>query len=248
MGHSHGQVALVALALAACHRDPIGDTWTTADWVQAGVPDPGHAWTADELDVAVKAIQKAVSADRHRLPAFHGNRGGAVFARVVSPAADDPNAELRARFPKLGVALEAHRAFVHLYPVDALEPATREAIEAFGAMFDDYARIEPLADPFMATFGSDDATLPVRQSALDKMQAALAVMIHAALLVGADARAHIADRVALVDYVGRVLPVAFPHFAADAQAQIRSDLNILLHRTTGDLHDAVAADLRLVPP
>jgi hypothetical protein len=250
VGNSHAQVAALCVlaTAAACHRDPIGDAWTTADWTEAGVPDPGHEWTSDELDLAVKAIEKAIGVDRHRRPAFHGSRGGAVFARVVSEPVLDPKADPRARFSSIELGLEAHHAFSNLYPIAALEPASRESIETLGVMFDDYARLEPAIDPFLATFGSDDASLDARRKSVLKVQVGLGLMLHHAFLVANDRRISVVDRVALLGYVGHAIPAAFPHLTPDVQDKLRSDAAVLVHATTGDLHDAAAAVLRLVPP
>jgi hypothetical protein len=246
VGHSRAQI-IALVALASC-RGASGDSWTTADWVAAGVPDPGHEWTSDELDLAVKAIEKAVARDRHRLPAFRGTRGGVVFARVTAEPALDPHADPRARFGSIELGLEAHRAFENLYPTDLLAPTSRASIEAIGVMFDDYARLEPAIDPFLESFGSDDPTLQVCHASVQKLQDGLSKLLHGALVLANSHAVPVADRVALLGHVRAAIEAAFPHLDAGAQAQLRSELAILAHGTTGDLHAAAAAVLASLPP
>jgi hypothetical protein len=251
MGDSRKIIGLVIAAIvAACHggAEPPGDGWTTAQWTAAGVPDPKRAWTPDELKAAVEVIKKSVGEDAHRLPKFHGANGGELFSRVTAAPTLDPKAEVRAAFGAAFTTEEAHRAFSTLYQPDGLTAPTREFVESFGSVYDDDARLLPLCDPFIATFGSDDPTVPARRGGLQKMLQGTGQMIVGGIMVAADLRVAEADRVALLGYIGHVLPVSFAGLSPDDQATIRANLGKLVDGSSGDLHTAAAAVQRLLPP
>ncbi len=248
MGDPRREVIVAALALlvATAAADPTSDAWTTGDYVKAGVPDPGHAWTSAELGSAVAVVTK-VSAER--LPRFHGAQSGDVFARLVAPTLADPSGDVRIRFVALFDSEEAHHALMKLYmPAHALDAPSRELIETFGALFDDYTRMDPLLQPFLASFGASDPKHANRVAGMMKIWAGLGDAIIGAIMIADQKRVAIAYRVAMLDYVARVTPIAFVHLDADHQQRIRDYVTKLGAATTGPLRDAAARVLHTLPP
>lgn len=244
-------VALAALALlvATAAADPPGDAWTTGDYVKAGLPDPGHAWTSAELGAAVVVITKVSAGVPERLPSFRGAQSGAVFARLVAPTLVDPSGDVRVRFVALFDGEEAHHALMKLYsPAHPLDAPSRELIETFGALFDDYARLEPLLQPFLASFGASDPKHANRVAGMMKIWVGLGEMIAGAIMIADQKSVPVADRVAMLDYVAHVTAIGFVHLDADHQHRIRDSVAKLHAATTGPLHDAAARVLQTLPP
>jgi hypothetical protein len=237
-------VVMVAGALACQPPDKATDTWTVRDYMQAGVPDPGHAWSSSELTAAVAAI----AGHPDHLPSFQGARSGAVFARVVAPAPDDPAAAVKDRFVDLAERAEALRTFAKLYIGGPSDVPRREPVEAWGTMIDDYVVLEALAQPFLATFGSGDRSLPSRVDGLRKMHEGEGEMLRGLVLMASDSRADLAVRRAILGHAAHAVAGLFPSFGASDQQEIRDSVGKLVDGTTGALHDDAVAMQHALPP
>jgi hypothetical protein len=74
----------VAAAAAASGSAPPDPSLTVADYVAAGVPDPARPWSANEMAVAARVLNRLAAGDPSRLPAHGSARSGALFARITS--------------------------------------------------------------------------------------------------------------------------------------------------------------------
>jgi hypothetical protein len=237
-------IFVLVLGVLACQsKDKATDTWTVRDYMQAGVPDPGHAWSSSELKAAVAAF--AVHSDH--LPSFQGARSGAVFARVVAAAPDDPTASVKTRFSDLLEREDALRAFAKLYLSDDLDVPRREPIEAWGTMLDIDVMMEPLMQTFLASFPPNDPSLGKRMDGLHKMREGEGEMIRGMLLMAADTRADLAVRRAILGHATHPVAVLFPSLGADDQREIRDLLAKLVDASTGALHDDAVAMQHALP-
>src|SRR4051794_24919887 len=127
------RTCLLVVLLACGPRGAPPEAWGTADYVAAGVPDPGHAWSSAELTKASAAIAAAAADHDDRLPRFRGARSGAVFARLLEAPADDAT---RPVAPRLGEHLARYEALNQVQKpyVHGLATPTREQVELAGAL------------------------------------------------------------------------------------------------------------------
>jgi hypothetical protein len=236
-------LVVVAGVLACQSQDKATDTWTVRDYMQAGVPDPGHAWSSSELKAAVAAI--AVHSDH--LPSFEGSHSGAVFARVVAAAPDDPTATVKARMNDLMAREDALRAFAKLYLGGDRDVPRREPIEAWGTMLDIDVTLEPLMQTFLASFPPDAPSLGKRKEGLRKMRGGEGEMIRGMLTMASDTRADLAVRRAIVGHATHAVAGLFSSFGASDQLEIRGSLAKLVDGSSGALHDDAVAMQHALP-
>jgi hypothetical protein len=237
------RVALVVGVVACQSQDKATDTWTVRDYMQAGVPDPGHAWSSSELTAAVAAI----AGHPDHLPRFQGERSGAVFARVTAALPDDPTATVKDRLNDLVEGQEALRTFTKLYVGGMSDVPRREPIEATGALLDLYVVTDPLMKPFLASFKPDDPSLPTRVNGLHEMRVGEGTMMRGMVMIASDTRAELEVRRVSLSHVTHAVAVLFPSLGADDQKEIRDLVAKLVDGSTGSLHDDAVALQHALP-
>jgi hypothetical protein len=224
------------------------EAWGTADYVAAGVPDPGHAWTDVEVVTASHAIQRESADHRERLPRYRGAKSGAVFARLVeAPAPDDPAIAIVERFKGHMERGEALNALSKLYGFGRNPVPSRDEIELFGAMLREMATEMALIDPFLASLGPDGRT-PARLGGLEQARRGAGGMVTGALMIVDGAGLALDDKRALVQHLTPALPSLFAQLLPDTQHDVRGRLAALVDATDGPLHDDLVAAQRALPP
>jgi hypothetical protein len=157
----------VAASQAAIETAPDPDrSLTTAEYVAAGVPDPGRPWSADEMAAAARALGRIATADPGQLPAYQNARSGALFSRIVSventsvcrlPNAPGDPGGLTACI-RLGLALDA---IVKSYA----KAGDDELALVFGADLQAIAALIRLSDQYKRTSGDDPESFTALVSA-----------------------------------------------------------------------------------
>jgi hypothetical protein len=230
-------------AAAPSVADP---AWSVADYVKAGVPDPDHTWSAQELARAATVIVREAASHPERLPGYRSARSGAVFARLVEVPPDDPAQPIAARvkdgldrFKALGSLTRPYGLTIHGTP-------SRDAIELAGAMLRSQAVLMHLTEAFLDSLGSDGRTA-ARMAGYRRLQGDVAAMATGVLTLVEQAGVAIDDRRAMVQHVAAVLPSTFPHFIPEHQRAARDQIAALVNATTGPLHDDLVAVQRALP-
>lgn len=236
---------VVVLLLVYPSHDAHAEAWGTKDYVAAGVPDPGQAWSGAELGKAADAIATAAAGHAERLPRYRDAASGAVFARLVEPSRADPAASLQAR---IGAHLERWLALNRLVPLYAngLGPPPREQIELFAAAIREAAAVAPLTAPFLASFPPDDPSLPTRRHGLAKFDEGVGGMLLGSVMIADNQQVPDADRLFVLRYLAETAPVMLPRLPAARQKEIRTYLAKLTAALTGDLHDAAVRVQRAI--
>ena len=228
---------LVAFTLACGSPHASPEAWGTSDYVAAGVPDPAHPWTNEEISKASDVIAQAATAHADRRPRYKGPRSGAVFARLVAAPADEPAAPPTAQLGAHMVRFEALNKASKLY-LNGLLPPTREQIEIFDALLHEAVAIDALSMPFLASFSADDPSLPARRAGLDKFHVGVGAMLLGSVMIADNRGVAEDDRLAVFRYLADTAPVLLPRIPADQQQQIRSYVGKLVEATSGKIHDA----------
>ena len=234
------QRAWLVVVLFACGtRGLPQEAWGTADYVAAGVPDPGHVWSTTELTKAADAIATASNGHTERLPHYQGKRSGDVFARLAAAPADDPAMAIAQRLGDHLTRYEALNRTAKLY-ANGLGPPPREQLELFGALLDVSLTINAEVDPFLASFAADEPSLQVRREGMATFRKGMGDMLYGHVMVADDKRVSDADRIVVLHNVARSIGPVWAVLPADRREQIRVYLGKLAGATTGPLHDAAA--------
>lgn len=243
-------LGIVTVVLVLTARPASAEEWATRDYVAAGVPDPGRPWSTAELQQAVDAIARAAADHPERLPRHRGASSGPVFARLVEERTDDKTAPIGARFAAHTERVGALTQAFKLYGDGVSRPPVREQFELMHAMLREAMVIGALSDPFLATFRADDPSLPTRRDGLAKLGLGVGGMLLGSILMSADRRVPLADRLVLLRYISDAAPSLFPKVPATFQESIRTTLAKLVEGTTGELHDAAVRVQRSIgaPP
>lgn len=243
---------VIAIVLAGGMREvraDIGgakvDAWGTAEYVAAGAPDPGRAWSTAELGKAVDAIAQAVADHAERLPRYRGAKSGKVFARLIEVSPEDMSLAVTDRMIAHLQRYEAMNKASKWY-ANGLGPPPREQIELFAVLLHESVVLSGIVGPFMATFARDDPSLPARRNGLLKFREGVAEMLLGSAMVADDRRVPDADRIVVFRYLEEAAPVLLPTLPAERQAPIRSYIEKLAAATKGDLHDAAVRVQRAI--
>jgi len=230
---------LLVVLLACGARGAPPEAWGTADYVAAGVPDPGHAWSNAELVKAGTAITAAADGHEDRLPRYRGARSGAVFARLIEAPADDATRPVALR---LGEQLARYQTLndVQKRYLHGLATPSREQIELAGALLHESVTMMALVDPFLATFSADDPSLETRRNGLATFRRGSADLLYGAVMVADDRRPPTEDRVAMLRHVAETIGPLWPALPVPRRDEIRAYLVKLSEATTGALHDVAA--------
>jgi hypothetical protein len=236
---------VVVVLLVVPSHDAQAEAWGTKDYVAAGVPDPGQAWSGAELGKAADAIATAAAGHAERLPRYRDATSGTVFAKLIEPSREDPAAPLTAR---IGAHLERWLALNRLVPLYAngLGPPPREQIELFAVAVREAGAIAPLTGPFLASFPRDDPSLPTRRHGLAKFDEGAGGMLLGSLMIADNRQVPDADRLVVFRYLAETAPVLLPRLPAARQNEFRTYLSRLTAALTGDLHDAAVRVQRAI--
>ncbi|CAN5476621.1 hypothetical protein BH11MYX1_BH11MYX1_27990 [soil metagenome] len=243
--------ALVLVVTFSCGKPTNAlptETWGITDFANAGL-HIDKPWTPDNFTTAATVLKAQCTGHRDRLPHFHGQKSGEVFAKLLTPLPDDHAAPVTERFKAHMLRGEALNAISKLYLEDMLAAPSREFIEVMGSYLGEAAALATTADPFLASFGPDDPKHQTRLDGLAKMKHGDGLMMQGGLLVAEDARVPEDDRLAMLAYVTAVLPTLFPHAEPEVQQTIRDNLAKHVETTSpGKPHDAFVAARQALPP
>jgi hypothetical protein len=245
-----GFLVVVTLVLgctkAATNQLP-AEAWTVADYANAGL-HIDKPWTADDYTVAASVLQQQSAGHRERLPRFHGEKSGAVFAKLLIDLPADSGEPITERFTAHFKRGEAINAISKLYVENELATPSREWIELMGASMREAAVLATNADAFVASFGLDDPQRDVRLGGLARMKDAYGSMLIGGLLVADQLRVPEDDRVAMLGHVTEALPTLFPLLPPDKQRSIRDIIaKQVAAFPAGRLHAAIIAAEQVLP-
>ncbi len=237
--------ALVLLLVLGCSKQPARapEAWGVADYAKAGIAID-KPWAPDDYPAAAAVLKQLLPDHRDRLPRFHGDKSGAVFAKLMTPPPDDSAAPIAARFFAHMTRGEALQTLSKLY---SAVPPSRELIEVMGANLGEAAALATEAEPFLASFGPDDPQRAIRLDGLAKMRTGFGEMMAGGLMIASDPSLPEDDRVAMVNHVTAVLHVLLPFTEPATQQQIRSTIAAQVSATKGNVHDAFVAAQRALP-
>jgi len=213
----------IVLAIGCTKKDNAlpAEEWGAADYAAANIPAVDHPWTHQEY-LGAAAVLTQLGADHPaRLPRYEGARSGAVFARLLEMPAGDPDAAIAERFLPHIERYEQINALSKRYMSNALAPAPREWMELMGVLLRESIAMQPLVEPFLASFGPDDPKAAVRRGGFAKMRSGWGGMIQGGLMMAGDTRVSETDRIAMVTLIVHALPHLFPAIPAEKQAAIR---------------------------
>lgn len=247
LGGEIGVVVLVLGCTTAKTNQLPAEAWGVADYANVGlrVDEP---WTPDDYTAAASVLQQQSAGHRERLPRFHGEKSGVVFAKLVTDLPDDSSVPINERFiahVKRGQAIDA---ISKLYVENAFATPSREWIELTGVSLREAVVLATIADAFLASFGPDDPKREVRLEGLAKMKAGYGSMLLGGLLVADQLRVPEHDRVAMLAHVATALPALLPFAAPEMQRNIRDVIaKQLATFPAGKLHDAIVAVEQALP-
>ena len=223
------------------------EAWGSADYAAAGLR-VDHPWTSQDDVTAAQVLETVTAGHRERLPRFHGEKSGAVFASLVADLPDAPAEPIQQRFGEHAMRIGALTTLAKLYLPNQLDTPPREWIELVGATLREAVVLERDADAFIASFGSDDPSHATRLAGLAQMSSGYGSMLVGGLLVADQVHVPEGDRVAMLEYVTAALPVLFPRANPDTQHQIRDVLaKEVAGFPAGRLAAAAAAAQRALP-
>jgi hypothetical protein len=239
---------VVTLVLACTNANqPPTEAWGVADYANVGL-HVDQPWTSDDYTSAARVLQQQSAGHRERLPRFHGEESGPVFAKLLTDLPADGGQPVNERFIAHAKRADALNAISKLYMENALATPSREWIELMGAYLREAVVLATNADAFLTSFGADDPKREVRLDGIAKMRSGYGSMMLGALLVADQLRVPEDDRVAMLVHVTAVLPTLFPFAPPETQRNIRDVIaKQVVAFPTGRLHDAILAAQRALP-
>lgn len=229
-------VGMLGLGLGAGGARAAG--WATRDYVAAGVPDLGRAWSTADIRKAVDAISRAVAGHPERLPRKGDPRSGAVFAKLLEAPAFDRTAAVD---DQVTAHFERYRALADagdLYKAVAVKSMPPEWVAYYGVVLHEATELEKLSAAYIAALKPGDDRLPHRRALVAKLHDGTGTMLLMQLVVAIGDNVAVPERVGalrnLTDAAPAMLPVIPPRFAK----VLRNDVTTLVGATHGEVHDA----------
>jgi len=270
--------AVSLLVLAGCSSTPVekapsktaaisppvpqvsDESWPTGAYVQIGMPDPGHRWTAKDFGNCRDILYRLDRTNRTALPRSESLKSGAVFARLINPTntllLGEQLLPSQERGREFITILNRYSAFRDIYRFDTRGPVLlREMMEinhAFLRMLGSAVEWDgkplPLApgekraiifrlSESLRTYSESLLNLPPSQSAVPRGERFIIVGAYTAVTLGflpwlADGtELGEADRLKAVRYLRADLPVLWRHVSIANQREFLGNLDEVLRRT-----------------
>jgi hypothetical protein len=203
-----------------------------SEYAALGLPDPGHAWSGEEMQKAAQVLTTLGHQKLASLPRYRSDRSGEVFARIISTEGwgklTDKSIPLGRRMPDAMANYELLNAVNKLYSSGYMFGSTGddEVVAIYCSMLRFIETFFNLVEEFVPTLDPGDPTYEVRMGGLRKMKAGFANMVVAGLMMLSDRdRIRISRRRHIVDTMQEVLPSLVPHLSEEGQDAVLSQID-----------------------
>ncbi len=239
-------VMRVAAFLGACDRNQTtsGTPSTTVspdqslaanEYISLGIPSYDREWTGQDLAVAAAKLEVLAAQSPEKLPRYHSNRSGVVFARIISrdnfKLSQSHSLPFATRFTDSLSSLQSISAITKTYlsAQGAGKVGSDELIELLGASLSS-AQVEVgLVDELLPTLSKDDPKYSVRMAGLQQMKNGLAQMVAGTNTTLTETRVYnVAARKRLVGYCRDTFPSIVPKLSAPSQQEVLQRLDQLV--------------------
>jgi hypothetical protein len=247
--------------LAEVRHDPApsepapDESFTTAEYVRRGLPEPDRPWSIDDLVQAKEVLESVAREGCQFLPRYQSERSGEVFARLTSPENLKPFLDPDLPLIERSLAaqfLQAHIEIINVYSstFPSESAAGSEIEELIGFELQTTVVMLEVVDEIAAAINLEDPTYEQAREKLLQMKQSGGGLVTGCLVMLTERQTYPIDaRVRLVGHMRQAFPKLIPRFPPEARVEALDRLATLqgdpdlkeLQPGLDELHSIVSA-------
>ena len=212
------------------------ESFPADEYIRLGLPDPGQAWTPDQLNEAADVLQKVADTGCEHLPRYHSKQSAAVFARLASPdnlepfldSDVDPQERLTPSIEFVKAQSRITNIYLKAFPSESADDD--EVIELVAGQLQSMQVMAAICQEFLDSLDPDDPDTIARKEHAAALQSSLLTAADGALTMLEERRTYRhAALVRHLEHLQDILPQLMPLLSDGGRITIVTHLKRLDH-------------------